>query len=157
MREQVDRGVLHCAEVHYLGHQALEVSRARDAVPPREAITGADTLEETLALLVQLLHWSLQDLGRGKERRGEERRGEERERRGGEERERRGGEERGKGEEERGVEERRRGEERLEERGEERRRRGERSGASFAVSKRPDVCIMPGRLNPGTMPGERRA
>ena len=58
----------------HLGNQALEVSRARDAVPPREAITGADTLEETLALLVQLLHRSLQDLGRGEERR---RRGEE--------------------------------------------------------------------------------
>ena len=80
----------------HLGNQALEVSRARDAVPPREAITGADTLEETLALLVQLLHRSLQDLGRGEERRGirrrEERRGEEE--RVGKERRRRGKERR---------------------------------------------------------------
>ena len=85
----------------------------------------------------------------GEGRRGEERRGDRKKRRGGEGERRRGEGSRG--------EKKRRGEERLEERGEEGRRRGERSGASFAVSKRPDVCIMPGRLNPGTMPGERPA
>lgn len=48
--------------VNYLGHQALKVSRARDAVPPWKTITRSDTLQQPLAFTVQLLHWSLQHL-----------------------------------------------------------------------------------------------
>lgn len=47
---------------HYLGNQTLEVSRARDAVPPGKPVTGSDALQQPLAFSVQILHWSLQHL-----------------------------------------------------------------------------------------------
>lgn len=41
------------------GHQALEVGRARDAVPPGEAVAAADALQQPLTFSVQLLYRSL--------------------------------------------------------------------------------------------------
>lgn len=47
---------------HYLGNQTLEVSRARDAVPPGKPVTRSYALQQPLAFSVQILHWSLQHL-----------------------------------------------------------------------------------------------
>lgn len=52
----------------YLGHQALEVSGARDAVPAGKPVTRPDALQQPLAFAVQLLHRSLQHLQRWRSR-----------------------------------------------------------------------------------------